>query len=149
MLISSILRSIDRSAVVLPREAAVADAAELLARNDVQIIVILGDDRRVQGIVADSDILRDLGRCRGTEAVCAPNVGALMTSDVVCCRESDSAEKVLATMRERGLRRIPVVDDQRRLVGLVTMRDVLLYLYEQAKLDEETLKDYFLGVGYH
>lgn len=55
-----------------------------------------------------------------------------MTRDVVSCQARESAEDVLFTMKERGLRRIPVVDGRGHPVGLVTMRDVLLYLYEQA-----------------
>lgn len=149
MLISSILKSTRRPAAVLLPEASVADAAELLGRDDVQIVVVCNNKGEAQGIVADSDIMRDLANCRGKAAVCASNIGALMTRDVVSCRERDSAEEVLSVMKARGLRRIPVVDDQGRLVGLVTMRDVLLYLYEQAKFDEVALKDYFLGVGYH
>jgi CBS domain-containing protein len=147
--VQSVLKATKRKAAILRPEASVAEAAELLAPRDVQIVVVCDDRGKIAGVVTDSDIVRDLARCRGTERVCAPNISALMSRNVVSCRPQDRVEQILSVMKERGLRRIPVVDDAGGVAGLITMRDALLYLYEQAKLDEESLKEYFLGAGYH
>jgi len=149
MFVQSVLKATGRKTATLRPEASVAEAAELLASRDVQIVMVCDEHGKIAGVVTDSDIVRDLARCRGTERVCAPNVASLMSRDVVSCRPQDPVEQVLSVMKARGLRRIPVVDDAGGLVGLITMRDGLLYLYEQAKLEENALRDYFLGVGYH
>lgn len=149
MLVESVLKSTKRKAVVLPPEASIAAAAELLADRDIQIVIVCGNGGKILGVVTDSDILRDLARCRGTERVCAPNIAAVMSGGVVSCRPSDGVDQALSTMKERGLRRMPVVAENGALVGLITMRDALLHLYEATKLDDESLKEYFLGVGYH
>lgn len=149
MFIETILKATGSKAAILPPEASVAVAAELLAERDIQIIIVCGKGGKVLGVVTDSDILRDLARCRGTDRVCAPNIAAVMSQNVVSCRPDDPVEQVLAVMKQRGLRRIPVVAESGAVVGLITMRDALLHLYKAAKLDEEALKDYFLGVGYH
>ncbi|HEY7608666.1 MAG TPA: CBS domain-containing protein [Alphaproteobacteria bacterium] len=149
MFVQSVLKGTGRKVAILRPEASVAEAAELLAPRDVQIVVVCDAQGKIVGVVTDSDIVRDLARCRGTERVCAPNIGALMSRNVVSCRPQDRVEQVLAVMKARGLRRIPVVDEAGGLAGLITMRDALHFLYEQAKLDEESLKEYFLGVGFH
>lgn len=149
MLVESVLKSTKRKAAILPPEASIAAAAELLAERDIQIVVICGNGGKVLGVVTDSDILRDLARCRGTDKVCAPNVAAVMSQSVVSCHPNDRVEQVLSTMKERGLRRVPVVAENGAVLGLITMRDALLHLYEATKLDEEALKEYFLGIGYH
>lgn len=149
MLVESVLKSTRRKAVILPPEASIAAAAELLADRDIQIIIICANGGRILGVVTDSDILRDLARCRGTDRVCAPNVAAVMSQNIVSCRPTDRVEQVLSTMKERGLRRVPVVAENGAVLGLITMRDALLHLYEAAKVDEESLKGSFLGIGYH
>ena len=73
----------------------------------------------------------------------------LMTRDVVTCRRDDRLDDVVATMLKRQLRRIPVVERDGTVAGLFTLREALLRLYEEAKLDEAQLKEYFLGIGYH
>jgi CBS domain-containing protein len=149
MRIDSLLKAMVRDVVVLPPAATVAEAARLLAQEHIQIVVICDERRKIVGVVTDSDILREVGRCGSPPGVCACAIEGLMTRDVVTCRRGDPVERVLSIMRERGLRRVPVVDDADALFGLVTMRDALLYLYEEAKLDSEALKEYFLGIGYH
>ncbi|HJS33044.1 MAG TPA: CBS domain-containing protein, partial [Alphaproteobacteria bacterium] len=88
-------------------------------------------------------------RCASGKAACCLTVSDLMTRDVVTCRRDDHLEDVVATMLERQLRRIPVVERDRTVAGLFTLREALLRLYEEAKLDEAQLKEYFLGIGYH
>ena len=149
MLVESVLKATGRRAAVLRPQASVAEAAELLMPGDVQIVVVCDAHAKIAGVVTDSDIVRDLARCRGTERVCAPNISALMSRNVVSCRPQDRVEQILSVMKARGLRRLPVVDEDGAVVGLMTMRDALLQLYEEAKLNETWLKEYFLGVGYH
>jgi CBS domain-containing protein len=149
MLVETVLKSTGRKIATLAPEATTVDAAELLADPDINIVAVCDKNGRILGVVTDSDILRDFVRCRGTEQVCAPNVAAIMTRRVCSCRREDEAEQILATMKARGLRRIPVVDAEGQAVGLLTMRDVLLKLYEQAKLEDGALRDYMFGVGWH
>jgi CBS domain-containing protein len=58
-------------------------------------------------------------------------VGDVMTADVVCVREDDSLQDVLATMQRRRVRRVPVVGPQQRLVGLIAADDLLRVLSQQ------------------
>jgi CBS domain-containing protein len=149
MFVQSVLKAWGRDIVTLTPTASVAEAAGLLSRQEVQIVMVCDDGRRILGVVTDSDILRRVGDCQGSRGACGAVVGDLMTRDVVKCRRSDTVESVIATMKARGLRRIPVVEADERAAGLITMRDALLYLYEEAKLDSAMLRDYFLGLGYH
>jgi CBS domain-containing protein len=133
----------------LPLTAKVTDAAQLLCQQHVQIVVICGPDREIIGVVTDGDILRAVGHCSGEYGACRSDLVGLMTRDVVTCRREDPLDRVVSTMLQRGLRRIPVVESDGTLAGLITMREALLYLYEEAKLDGALLREYFLGIGYH
>jgi CBS-domain-containing membrane protein len=82
------------------------------------------------GVITDRDIV---------VGAVAPNsghfesllVGDIMSSDVVTARETEPIEGALKKMEERGIRRLPVVDGNGALVGIVTLDDALQVLTEQ------------------
>lgn len=149
MLVETVLRRRSQEVAVLPLTARAAEAAQLLCQQHIQIVIICGSGGQIIGVVTDSDILRAVGHCPGESGACRGDVASLMTRDVMTCRPGDRLDQLVLTMLQRGLRRIPVVEPDGRLVGLITMREALLYLYEEAKLDGELLREYFLGIGYH
>jgi CBS domain-containing protein len=149
MFVETVLRRRTHDVAVLPLTAKTAEAAQLLCQQHIQIVVICGPGGQIIGVVTDSDILRAVGHCPGDSGACRGDVADLMIRDVVTCSPGDSLDRVVSMMLKRGLRRVPVVEPDGRLAGLITMREALLYLYEEAKLDGELLREYFLGIGYH
>jgi CBS-domain-containing membrane protein len=63
-----------------------------------------------------------------------------MTAIVVSCSPQDSVEKATELMRENRIRRIPVVDEQHRLVGIVSMADIVGRADVRTAETHETLK---------
>lgn len=111
-----------------PYESLLAAAERMQARN-VGTLIVLDDERRPVGVLTDRDLVvrgmaagRDL---RGT------NVSQVMTRNPRTVTESTPIESVLQSMRSLGVRRMPVVDDERRLVGLISVDDVLELLAEE------------------
>jgi CBS domain-containing protein len=149
MFVQSVLKAWGRDIVTLKPTASVTEAAGLLSQQAVQIIMVCDENREILGVVTDSDVLRRVGNCDVSGRACHETVATLMTRDVVTCQGKDTLESVVSKMMARGLRRIPVVASNGEAVGLITLRDALLYLYEEAKLDSAMLKEYFLGLGYH
>ena len=149
MVVETVLRSGGSDAAVAKRDATAAEAARPLSQQHVQIVLVCKDDRKIAGVATDSDILRAVARCTGREAACCLRVSDLMTRDVVTCHRDDRLDDAVTMMLSRQLRRIPVVERDGAIAGLITMREALLHLYEEAKLDEALLKEYFLGIGYH
>jgi CBS domain-containing protein len=116
---------IRRSAVTLPATASLAEAARLMKENDVGSVVIT-DGARVVGIVTDRDIVVRLvaeGRNPATAAA-----EEAMTRAPVCLAAGSDVEECLNRMEAHGVRRIPLLDARGKLVGVVSLDDVLLYL---------------------
>ena len=63
-----------------------------------------------------------------------------MTTTVVSCLTQDSVDKATEAMRENQIRRIPVVDEQRRLVGILSMADIVGRANPKTLETHETLK---------
>ncbi len=127
-------------------DATVGALSRLLTDRNIGVVVVTAGDSNVVGIVSERDVIRGVGS-RG-EGVSALKVEALMTRDVVTCQLHDSLDAVLGVMTSRRVRHLPVMDGG-RLCGFITMGDVLKFLWQEAKLEDDACRAYVSGVGYH
>jgi CBS domain-containing protein len=102
-----------------------AAATELMWANDCGSLPVLDDAGKVTGIVTDRDMLIALGTRNQRPAELT--VGKVMSSPVATCQSGDEVESALSTMRDRKIRRLPVVNDSGSLVGILTMNDIVLH----------------------
>ena len=123
----------NRDVVVAPKTEMIVDAAKRMRTSHVGDLIVVEhrEGRHVPiGIVTDRDIV--IGVVAGDpDHVNYLLVGDLMTSDLVTAQEDDSVETALKRMQEYGVRRLPIVDAEGALVGILTLDDVLQHLTEQ------------------
>ena len=106
-----------------------ADAAAKMKSLDVGALPICGDDDRLKGMVTDRDIVVKCVAEGGDPT--STKVADLAEGKPVTIGADDSVEEALRTMREHGVRRLPVIDGD-RLVGIVTQADVARNCPEEA-----------------
>ena len=114
----------------------VYQAAQLMKSEDVGPIPILNDleGRRLEGIVTDRDIvLQVVAEGRDPKNT---RVGEIMSKDVVTCRVNDDCQKVLHLMEEHQVRRVPIVNDNNQLAGIVSQADIATRLKDPAMTAE-------------
>ena len=107
------------------RSDEVSRAAQLMRDKHVGYVVVVELDplARPVGVLTDRDIVVGVvARQVDRKVVC---VGDIMTVDPITTLESDSVEDALQKMRVFGVRRLPVVNDRRELVGILAMDDLL------------------------
>ena len=98
----------------------VSDAAGFMLSADTGSIPVLENDRLV-GMITDRDIaVRGVANGRGPDTT----VRELMTSDIVSVRDSDDVSDAAARMSEAQVRRVPVIDSDDRLCGIVSLGDL-------------------------
>lgn len=125
--------------------APVKDAADLMSKPHVDLVVVCGPDGGMVGVLTKTDIVSHIRQCIG--GGCTVGVNTIMTSQVISCGLSDPLEDVWSVMKSCGLQRIPVVDGNRP-VGVIYARDALQCLLGEVESDEALLRDYVMGVGY-
>lgn len=101
-------------------ETSVKDVASIMADKGVGIVPIHNQDRLV-GMVTDRDIVVSVV-AKGLDTT--EPVKTAMCKEVLYCRTSDDAEDIARNMADNAVRRLPVVDDDKRLVGMVTLADI-------------------------
>ena len=122
----------NREVIVAYRNTGIAEAAKLMSDYHVGSLVIVVDrlaERVPVGMLTDRDLtLAVLAKGADARSIEAADV---MSSDLVTVREEDSVTEVLRLMRERGVRRVPVLTPSGALAGIVTIDDVLDIVAEQ------------------
>jgi CBS domain-containing protein len=141
MTVSIILAGKGRDVVNIEPNATLADAVKLLAEKRIGAVVILGADRRIVGILSERDIVRALAE-NGRDALDGP-VSAAMTRKVSTCHERETISTIMERMTIGKFRHIPVAD-QGRLVGIVSIGDVVKHRLGEVERDSAAMRDYIL-----
>ena len=123
-------------------DATVLEGALLMNEHKIGSLVVIMDGR-VVGMFTERDVLR---RVVGEQRDPARTlVGEVMTTEVFCCTSQTSIDEARTVMKNRRVRHLPLVDDENRLQGLISIGDLNAY---QADGQEHTiylLQEYIYG----
>ena len=138
------------------------EVARLLAHHRISGLPVVGEDEKVIGVISETDLMarqaetpdpyepkrrfRTMvwtrgGRRRAAKAT-ARTAGQLMTEPAVTVRAEDTIVEAARTMAQRRVERLPVVDEEDRLVGIVTRRDLLqVFLRPDTEIRDEVVEE--------
>jgi CBS domain-containing protein len=101
----------------------IVDVARLMKTEDIgPVLIVDNDSRTLVGIVTDRDIVIKV--IAEGQDVQSTRVGDVMSKKLVTCRAEDDVDVAINAMAQFQLRRIPVVEDNMRLVGIISQADV-------------------------
>jgi len=143
MTVAKILKSKGSDDVVAVKPGStVAEAARVLSDRRIGSVVVSPDGKVALGILSERDIVREIGR-RGPVCL-TETVDSMMTTKLVTCTREDRAEEVLATMTRGRFRHMPVVEEG-RMVGLITIGDVVKYRLNELAMEKDALEGMIMG----
>jgi signal-transduction protein with cAMP-binding, CBS, and nucleotidyltransferase domain len=127
---------IDENLVSCNSETPISEVADLMKDEDVGAVVVVDENRKPIGIVTDRDIVV---RCISESRDPNTPVGTIMTASVASVGIDAELHDVVRVMKERGVRRIPVVDQNSFAVGLISFGDLFgLIAKEMSELSATT-----------
>jgi CBS domain-containing protein len=104
-------------------EATLQEAAMTMAKDDLGFLPV-GEHDRMIGMITDRDIaIRAVAKGRDPKTT---KVREVMTDRVLYCFEDEDADKAAESMSREQIRRLPIVDRNKRLVGVVSLGDIAL-----------------------
>ena len=110
-------------AVTCLPSTSIAMAAYVMNDHGCGILPVVDNNRRLVGVVTDRDLLLAAAGTRDGGA--AGDVRGAMTVDVATCMPDDDLTGALAIMRSSAVRRLPVIDAARHVIGLLSIDDVM------------------------
>lgn len=142
MRIHDILSTKGFDVVHIKPDVPVSQLVGLLREHNLGAVVVSQDGRRIAGIVSERDVIRALAE--GADVLQQP-VSALMSTGVHCCRPRDTVESAMSAMTDRRVRHLPVVDDTDRLVGIVSIGDVVKSQISDLQFERDQIAGYVSG----
>ena len=122
--------------------ASVIEALRLMAEYNVGALVVT-DDIHLAGIVTERDYARKIA-LKGRTSLETP-VSEIMSSRVICARLDQTVEECMAIMTERRFRHLPVLENERELVGIVSIGDVVKFQSQEQGVQIKFLTEFISG----
>jgi len=124
--------------------ATVQQVSDLLASKKIGAVVVSGNGNDVIGIVSERDIVQAIA-LHGAKSL-DRSIEEIMTRDVATCRLTDSSHELMEIMTRGRFRHVPVVEGG-KLVGIVSIGDIVKRRIEDADLERVAMRDYIAQAG--
>lgn len=138
MRIADVLRTKGGTVATITPETSVSGLLNELSMHNIGAMVVVSSDG-VVGIVSERDVVRKLHE-RGNDLLGLP-VSEIMTTMVATCTPADTVDHLSALMTTKRVRHIPVVEGN-RLVGIVSIGDIVKQRMEELESEQRALQDY-------
>jgi len=141
----NVLQLCDPEAAAVSVEATVADAIHKMLDYHVGAVGVVDQEGRVAGIFTERDVLRKFSLA-GRDPQSTP-VRELMTTPVEMATEQTGPGEAMATMVERHFRHLPVVNNDGKLLGILSIRNLLEWRIDGLTLELDSLEQYVSNDG--
>jgi len=143
MNIEAILASKGRAVRTISSGTTVGEAMRIMTHDSMSALVVSEDGAAIDGIVSDRGLMNALVD-HGTGVLEWP-LKDVMTREVFTCSRGDSVGAIMAAMTDRRIRHIPVVEEDGRLCGIVSIGDVVKHHLDEIQHEAAELREYISG----
>lgn len=122
----------NREVLIAQKSDAVVTAAKLMREYHAGNVIVIEERNGLRypvGIVTDRDIVIEL--VANEVDINSVTLGDVMYREITLAKENDEIDETIKIMRQKGIRRMPVVDNSGVLVGIVTLDDLIDLIAEQ------------------
>ncbi len=130
--------------VTISPKATLKEAAETMIKNGVSFLVVV-QDGKLFGVISEKDIVRCIAEGRDVNST---KIEDVCTREVITVRDEDSIQDAAKLMRSHRIRHLVVVDSNKNLVGVLSIRDLVREEATLKKIEEltpEQLEDWWFG----
>jgi CBS domain-containing protein len=146
MLVEKILPATREKLLTIRDTAPLIEAAKLLTGSDANLVVVCDSHGVMVGVITKTDVVGQISQCQGSS--CTMAAATVMTGEVAYCQPHDLLTEVWSTMKQWGLRHMPVADQELRPIGVLNARQTVQALMDAVEHEEQMLLDYVMCVGY-
>jgi CBS domain-containing protein len=137
ILISQLLT---RNLISINENKTTYNAIKLLAKNSIGALPVLNDNMELSGIISERDIIREISNNLSVNFK-KSNIKSIMTSKVITINKNTKSETIMDIMSKNKIRHIPIVENK-LLIGIVSIGDVVKRLLEKFNLENQHLKSW-------
>ena len=142
MKVSDIVK--ERPLSTIAPDKTVQEAIRILNELNIGALPVCNEKGELAGIITERDVLR---LCDGGDVVkgLQQKVSAVMTKNLIICVPDDSIENAMHVMTNKRIRHLPIIGEGRRLVGILSIGDIVKAKLDDASTEVRFLRDYVTG----
>mgnify|MGYP001433062144 FL=1 len=137
ILISQLLT---RDVISIGENKTIYNAIKLLGKNNIGALPVLNNNMQLCGIISERDIIKNISNNTSVDFK-KSFVNSIMTSVVITINRNIKSEDIMDIMSKNKIRHIPIVENK-LLIGIVSIGDVLKRLLEKFNLENQHLKSW-------
>ena len=126
--------------MAIPSNTTICDAAKVLADKKIGALVVKDGTGALTGIISERDLVRAIAK--GDAAALSEQVNDHMTPQPETCTEADTVEDLMEAMTRGRFRHVPVLDEEMRLCGMISIGDVVKTRIAETVSEAAALRDY-------
>ena len=142
MNIQTILATKGANVITVTADQTIRDALATLAKHNFGALVVVNSSIKPVGIISERDIVRLAAR---NEDCFSMLVGEVMTKNLITGVRQDELRAVANTMIEKRIRHLPIVDDQGKLIGIISIGDIVKAERNHFEGEADTLRTQILA----
>ncbi|ADH98235.1 CBS domain-containing protein [Salisediminibacterium selenitireducens] len=145
-----------KEAVTIKPDTSVEDTAKLLLQHHFSGVPVVDDEGVLQGVVSEGDIIKRASHIQSPAVLeflggliyldspkkymeelkqaMSLTIGDLMKTEVITAHPDDSIEQIATKMLSKNIKRFPVVDEEGKVIGIISRRDIMKHLYQAEDL---------------
>lgn len=100
---------------VVEKDISLAEAAKIMSSKSIGSLIMVNGGK-AKGIITESDLLKNFGKSK--------TISQIMSKNIISVSEKENVEDALKLMKENKIKRLPVVDEKKKLTGIVSMTDI-------------------------
>lgn len=109
------IKELMKSPYVIDRDLDLAETAKLMSEKGIGCLLLV-QKGKLKGLISESDLLKNFGKHK--------MVSQIMSKNIISIGPENTIEEALKLMKENKIKRLPVVDSQKQLVGIISMTDI-------------------------
>jgi len=140
--VSDILAHKGKQVYCVSPHATALEAAQLMNQHQIGALVVI-DDGQIIGMFTERDVLRRVVVARRDPAQVP--IGEVMTQPVACCRPDTPIDEARSVFKNRRIRHLPVIDQERRVLGLISIGDLNAHENHAQETTIHYMREYIYG----
>ena len=109
------VKELMKSPYAVEKDITLAETAKLMSTKGIGCLLFV-HNKKVKGIISESDLLKNFGKYK--------RISQVMSKNIISIAPEETIEDTLKTMKDNHIKRLPVVDAQKNLVGIISMTDI-------------------------
>ena len=111
-----LIKELMKRPLVVDRNISLDEAAKIMSDENIGSLIMTSGSK-IKGIITERDLLRNFGK--------QENISQAMAKKVVTIGPDEALDRALTVMRDNEIKRLPVVDEKKKLVGIITITDIM------------------------